>query len=229
MHPYSRALQVYFERYRNLEKAEPMEQYMRNQYPFLGIQAPERTRLLREFLKENGVPSKEELPHIVQDLWKLPEREFQIIALNLLEKQHKIVDETFLPLLEGIITTKSWWDTVDYIAPRLVGLIFARQPYLIGDYIPRWMASGNIWLQRTCILFQLKYKDKMDTDLLFSLIQELSHSKEFFIQKAIGWVLREYAKTSPDTVLQFVSTHSLAPLSKREALKHIQHTIGHTE
>ncbi len=222
MHPYVQALQSHFEAHRNLEKAEPMAKYMKNLFPFLGIQAPDRTKLLREFLKEHGKPKSDDIEIIVRELWSLPEREYHYIALGLLEKSIKKADESIVPLLEYMITTKSWWDTVDYLATRLVGVLFAAHPSLIDTYIPKWMASGNMWLQRISILFQLKYKDKTDPKLLFSLMEQLSRSKEFFIQKAIGWALREYAKTAPEAVLQFVETHTLAPLSKREGLKHLK-------
>jgi 3-methyladenine DNA glycosylase AlkD len=222
MDSFVQSLQAHYTPHRNPEKAESMSRYMKNQFPFLGIQTPERRQLLRTFLAEHGKPAKEDLPAIVRGLWALPEREYPIIALDLLEKNIKHIDESFVPLFEEIITTKSWWDTVDYIAARLVGTVFAASPHLISHYIPKWMESGNMWLQRSAILFQLKYKSNTDTNLLFSIIQELSDSKEFFIQKAIGWALREYAKTDAQAVLQFAEAHSLAPLSKREALKHIK-------
>ncbi|MBO9130665.1 DNA alkylation repair protein [Bacillus sp. 165] len=222
MHLYVQALQAQFEPHRNAEKAAPMEKYMKNHFPFLGISMPERTILLREFLKENGKPDNEELETIVRELWSFPEREYHYIALGLLEKSIKKADESIVPLLEYIITTNSWWDSVDTIATRDVGVLFAAHPHLISKYISKWMASGNMWLQRICLLFQLRYKQNTDTELLFSLIEQLSDSKEFFIQKAIGWALREYAKTNAAAVWQFAETHHLAPLSKREALKHIK-------
>ena len=118
-----------------------------------------------------------------------------------------------------MIITKSWWDTVDRIASRLVGFYFREHKELIEPYTEKWMYYGNMWLQRTALLFQLKYKKETDTDLLFGYIQALAESPEFFIQKAIGWALREYSKTAPKTVKQFVDSTLLAPLSKREALK----------
>lgn len=222
MHPFTESLQKHFEAHRNREKAESMERYMKNHFPFLGIQTPERKQLFREVLQNNEVPKAAELPVILHELWALPEREFQMVALTLLDKYRKQLNETHLPLLEELITTKSWWDSVDMLASHFVGLILAAHPHLIEPYVQKWMASDNMWLQRTCLLFQLKYKEKTDTKLLFSLIEQLSHSKEFFIQKAIGWVLREYAKTNPEAVWEFVQTHHLAPLSKREAIKHIK-------
>lgn len=222
MHPFTISLQKHFEAHRNPEKAEPMQRYMKDHFPFLGIQTPERKQLFREVLAQNEAPKTEELPIILRELWALPEREFQMLALTLLDKYRKHLDETYLPLLEELITTKSWWDSVDMLASHFVGLILAAHPHLIEVDVQKWMASNNMWLQRTCLLFQLKYKEKTDTKLLFSFIEQLSHSKEFFIQKAIGWALREYAKTNPRAVWEFVQTQDLAPLSKREATKHIK-------
>ncbi|PEZ06055.1 DNA alkylation repair protein [Bacillus sp. AFS018417] len=225
MHPFTESLQKHFEAHRNREKAEPMERYMKNHFPFLGIQTPERKQLFREVSQNTEAPKGAELPVILRELWALPEREFQMLALTLLDKYRKHLKETHLPLLEELITTKSWWDSVDMLASHFVGLILAAHPHLIEPYVQKWMASNNMWLQRTCLLFQLKYKEKTDMKLLFSLIEQLSHSKEFFIQKAIGWVLREYAKTNPKAVWEFVQTHHLAPLSKREAIKHIKNVF----
>ncbi|WP_416828566.1 DNA alkylation repair protein [Ectobacillus polymachus] len=226
MHPFVQALQLHYDPYRNTENAEYMKRYMKNQFPFLGVRAPERKELLKSFLSTRPKPLAAELPIIIRSLWGLPEREFTYIALDILEKNKKCLDSSFLPLLEEMIITNSWWDTVDYIASRLIGPIFSAHPDLIESFIHEWMHSENIWLQRTCILFQLKYKEKTNETLLFSIIEKLTDQKEFFIQKAIGWALREYAKTNEASVLQFVKTHSLAPLSKREALKHIVQIDG---
>lgn len=226
MHPFTVSLQKHFESHRNREKAESMERYMKNHFPFLGIQTPERKQLVREVLQNNEAPKAADLPVIVRELWALPEREFQMVALTLLDKYRKHLNETHLPLLEELITTKSWWDSVDMLASHFVGLILAAHPHLIESYVQEWMASNDMWLQRTCLLFQLKYKEKTDTKLLFSSTRQLSHSKEFFIQKAIGWTLREYAKTNPQAVWEFVQTHDLAPLSKREATKHVKNVFA---
>jgi len=109
---------------------------------------------------------------------------------------------------------------VDGLAGWLIGDLFKRHPGLILPTTRDWMDSGNIWLQRSCLLFQLKYKRDTDLDLLFGFIATLSDHKSFWIRKAIGWILREYSKTDPSTVQKFVDAHpGLSGLSKREALK----------
>lgn len=129
-----------------------------------------------------------------------------------------------MPLFEWMITTKSWWDTVDCIAPQCCGPLFAREPQLIQRYSERWVVSDHLWLRRAALLFQLKFKEQTDEALLFRYILLNADSDEFFIQKAIGWALREYAKTAPDTVRRFIQEHPLKPLSKRESLKWLNRT-----
>ncbi len=211
-----------FRKHRNAEQAKPMEKYMKNHFSFLGLKTPDRSALLKEFIAEKGLPEPEKLLAVVNRLWEEDEREFQYNALYLLDKQHKQMDENWLPHLENLITKKSWWDTVDTLAAQLCGRYFTRFPEEREQIVQRWIGSGNIWLQRTALLFQLKYKDKTDEELLYYTIERLQNEKEFFIQKAIGWALREYGKTAPDSVMDFIQSHRLAPLSRREALKHLK-------
>jgi len=199
--------------------AEPMAKYMKNLFPYLGIKTPIRKELFKDFIKEYGLPELSEIKQITLELWDLPEREFQYAAIGLLRRFVKKWDEDFINLFEQLIVNKSWWDSVDGIASWLVGDHFKRFPQQRDEYIKRWMKSNNMWLQRTCILFQLHYKDATDVMLLGGIIMSLNTSKEFFIQKAIGWILREYSKTDAKAVINFVENNELANLSKREALK----------
>lgn len=218
-HEYADNLVTLLENNQNSENQEAMEAYMRNQFPFFGIRTPERNALLREFLKENGKPSIEELPDIVLSLWAMPQRECQYVALGLIDKRLRDLTKEHLPLLEELIVTKSWWDTIDHIGPNHVGKIFQTEED--DTYLEKWIHSDNMWLNRIAILFQLKYKTKTDEDRLFRYILMHNQSKEFFIQKAIGWALREYSKTNPEAVKDFIATEKLAPLSAREGLKHM--------
>jgi len=203
----------------SLENAKPMTKYMKNRFPYLGIKTPKRKELFRDFIKENGLPEVSELKQITLDLWKLPEREFQYLAIGFLRKYTKKWDDDFIDLFEHLIITKSWWDSVDGLASWMVGEHFKRFPEMRDEYINRWMKNGNMWLQRTCLLFQLSYKEDTDVMLMENLILSLNGSKEFFINKAIGWILREYSKTDAQAVINFVGSNKLAPLSEREALK----------
>ena len=123
-----------------------------------------------------------------------------------------------------MIINKPWWDTIDFLAPKILGEYFKLFPEEIDKNIQKWISSNNIWLQRSSILFQLKYKETLNTQLLTKIILPLSNTKEFFINKSIGWILREYSKTNKDWVLDFIEKHKLSNLSIREALKHINKT-----
>ena len=219
MNNYLKPLVKLFRENANPANAEPMAKYMKNRFPYLGIKTPKRRELLKDFIKEYGLPEISELKQIIMDLWELPEREFQYLAIGLLRKFTKKWYEDFIELFEHLIITKSWWDSVDGLASWMVGEHFKRFPDIRDKYIDRWMRSGNMWLQRTCLLFQLSYKEKTDEMLMGSIITALNGSDEFFINKAIGWILREYSKTDAQAVINFVENNELAPLSRREALK----------
>jgi 3-methyladenine DNA glycosylase AlkD len=204
------------------DKALHMKQYMQNHFLFLGIQRPLRRTLMKSFMQKEARPAIQLLPSVLMTLWELPYREFQYAAMDLMEKYNHNLNETHIPLLQTLITTKSWWDTVDLLARKSVGSLLKNHPNLIPVTTDRWIHSENIWLKRTCLLFQLSYKENTDTDLLFYYIKLLTDSNEFFIQKAIGWALREYSKINIKIIQDFINSNSLSPLSIREALKFIK-------
>ena len=211
-----------FEANRNEELAGPMTSYLKNHFPFLGIKSPLRKQFLKEQFTEYALPEPEQLFDEVWKLYNLSEREYQYAAIALIEKMKKhLTTEDFSALLQ-LIETKSWWDSVDSIAPHFVGHIVKLNREYGEKVMLQWSLSDNMWTNRSAILHQLKFKQQTDTELLFQIIKQHSDSKEFFIQKAIGWALREYAKTDPDCVKSFVERHSLKPLSTREALKHFK-------
>lgn len=226
--PYTNDLEKWLRSHANEENAPSMEAYMKNHFPFLGIRNPERVALTKQFTKEHGFPKGEEAVRVAQELWQLPEREFAYTAIIMLLQVRKTVPAEHIEILEHFIVTQSWWDTVDTIADHLIGFHLQRFPELIPAYMEKWLASNHMWLQRTAILFQLKYKKKTDVPLLFHCITTMSDSKEFFIRKAIGWALREYSKTDAEAVQSFVASHDLSPLSVREALKVIHKTQANT-
>ena len=211
-----------FEANRNEEQAGPMAAYMKNHFSFLGIKSPLRKQLLKEQFAEYALPDPDQLFEEVWKLYDRPEREYQYAAFSLLEKMKKHLSTDDFHALLKLIETKSWWDSIDSIAPKFVGDVVKIDREYGEQVMRKWSKSDNMWTNRSAILHQLKFKQEMNTDLLFEVIQEHSSSNEFFIQKAIGWVLREYAKTNPDLVKSFVEDHPLKPLSKREALKHFK-------
>ncbi|HHQ0294378.1 TPA: DNA alkylation repair protein [Listeria innocua] len=212
-------IQTLFRANRSVADARPMEAYMKNQFPFLGIRATERKKLVADFLRENGMP--DDLLRLVVELFAEEELELQYAAIDLLSRYGKKQASEAIEIYEQLVTTKSWWDTVDGLAGTVVSNHFKLYPDLIPIYNEAWINGDNIWLARTAILFQLKYKEETNDELLFANCEKWLGSKEFFIQKAIGWALRQYAKVDSEAVRVFVNSHTLAPLSRREALKHI--------
>jgi 3-methyladenine DNA glycosylase AlkD len=222
MHSYVDSLKTLFEQNANPIQAAPMKKYMRDQFEYLGIKTPQNTALQKQFYKERGIPELAELDEVLRDLWALPQREFQYVGMGLLSKYEKQLPAEFIELVEYLITTKSWWDTVDAIASHTVETHFRRFPNVREKYLKKWRQSKNIWLRRTTILFQLSYKQETDFALLKEIISENLGSDEFFINKAIGWALRQYAYTDPQAVKKFVKSTPLPPLSRREAMKHLK-------
>jgi 3-methyladenine DNA glycosylase AlkD len=214
-------LMLLFEANRNSENSVPMQKYMKNHFPFLGIKTPRRRELMREFYLQTGILKQDFQEDLVAKLWELEEREYQYAALDYMEKSLKKLDKGHLPFCERLITTKSWWDTVDHLAPKSVGTIAANFPEVIPATIDSWSERNHLWLTRAAILFQLKYKEKTDEELLYRYILQNRESKAFFIQKAIGWTLREYSKTNPQSVKKFIESHDLPKLSVREGSKYL--------
>jgi 3-methyladenine DNA glycosylase AlkD len=201
----------------NPEKAAGMSAYMKDQFAFLGIQKPERAALTKDFLKQKR---KEPVDWgFVEACYAKPHREFHYLAVDyVLMMKDKLLPGD-IARIESLITRHSWWDTVDMFHIPL-GVMFIRYPQT-AETLRRWMTSDNLWLRRMSIIFQLHLKDKTDTGFLAEAIERNLNSKEFFINKAIGWALREYSKTDPDWVRSFLASHALAPLSVREAGKYI--------
>lgn len=197
------------------------EAYMRHKFVFFGLQRPVRTLLQKQVFKAHPVRTIDDLTTLVVQLWALQERELHYVAVDLLQQYKKLWNHDTLRLLEHCIVTNSWWDTIDDLAANCVGDLCAKFPELVAT-MDQWIVHENFWLRRTALLFQLRYKTKTDTERLFAYCRATMHEKEFFIRKAIGWVLREYSKTDPHKVSAFVKEQrtTLSPLSMREALKY---------
>ncbi|MEQ8325019.1 MAG: DNA alkylation repair protein [Vicingaceae bacterium] len=209
-----------FEAHGNESNAEAMSKYMKWHFPFFGLNKPKRQELWKMYRNEHGMP-RDWRTTVVQS-WKYDQREMQYIGMEIAYRSKAHFQREDLALFENMIVERSWWDTVDFIASNIIGEYLYRFPDRIPVCSQRWNNSDNLWLIRTSILFQLKYKDFTDFKLLQQMINRHKYSKEFFLQKAIGWALRQYARVSPDEVLAFVTETELMPLSRREALKHLR-------
>ena len=212
-------LEIEFEKHKNAKIALEQKAYMRHQFQFYGLKATVRREIQKPFFIKEYLPQKSEIEHIIKTLWEKPQREYQLFAQELAFKYVKQLELKDINLFEFMVTNKSWWDTVDFIANKLMGEYFKTFPNKKEKYVTKWLKSDNMWLQMSAFLFQLKYKNKIDTVLLSSTINSLLNSKEFFINKAIGWVLREYSRTNPNWVIEFVNNTELSNLSKKEALR----------
>ena len=219
MKNFTEKLETEFKKNANEGIANGQKAYMKNRFEFYGIKTPVRRKIQKPFLAKNNLPSEEDLENVVKVLWNRPQREYQYFAQEFARKYVKRGGKKDIKLYEYMVTHKSWWDTVDFIAVHLIGEYFKRYPENRDVHVKKWIESGNIWLQRSAILFQLNYKENLDTEFLSFVIESLPGSKEFFINKAIGWMLRQYSKTDPEWVKDFVSRAKLGELSRKEALR----------
>lgn len=204
---------------RNDENAFYMAKYMKNRVPFLGLKQPERVALSKEFLKHRR-KDKEINWGFIFKCYDMPEREFHYLAIDYMDKVKELLIPDDMGNIEKLIMAKSWWDTVDYIN-KIVGHIAMKYPEVKDNVIRHWIYSDNIWLKRVSILFQLKYKENTDKEFLKEAIINNSHTDEFFINKAIGWALREYSKTNKEWVKGFIANNKLSNLSVKEGSKYI--------
>lgn len=201
------------------QKAIAMEAYMRNQFKFLGIRAPERKILTRDFFKTIDRATIDW--EFVQQCWEKDEREFQYLAIAYLTKVKQRLTVEDIPRLRQLIVTKSWWDTIDSL-DKLVGYVALHHPTVEATLLD-WSTDDNIWLRRVAIDHQILRKEQTNPVLLEKIICHNFGQNEFFINKAIGWSLRDYSKTNPEWVKTFIARHQdqMAPLSIREASKYI--------
>ena len=203
-------------------QAVDMSAYMRDQFQFFGIKSPLRKELVREIKAMVKPMTSIDYQEFIELLWNDPHRECQYIATDLMGTIKKKLGVDWIDFLEQLIITKSWWDTVDFLAPNLLGNIFSRHVEIGHKYTDRWIESDNIWLQRSALIYQLRCKDKVDFERLTRYILLRKDSKEFFVQKAAGWALRQYSKFEPDKVRFFLDTNNdLAKLTVREGSKYL--------
>ncbi|MFI8181247.1 DNA alkylation repair protein [Actinacidiphila glaucinigra] len=196
--------------------------YMRDAFPFLGIATPARRTLSRAVLTGTPRPDEADCTAVGLRCWELPEREYRYFAVDYLRRHVGRCSSDFLATARHLITTEPWWDTVDLLAAHVVGRLVAADPALVGA-MDEWIEDEDLWLARTALLHQLTYKADTDPRRLFRYCLRQADHRDFFVRKAIGWALREYARTDPGAVRAFLAEAGarLSPLSVREAGKHL--------
>ncbi|MFC0530690.1 DNA alkylation repair protein [Phytohabitans kaempferiae] len=209
-----------YEAARDPGRAAAMAAYMRDQFPFLGLPSPAQRALARQVLAGLPRPAEEDLRAVAEACWALPEREYQYFACDWLRRHARACSAGFVATARLLVVTKPWWDTVDALAAHLVGPLASAHPALLST-MDAWVEDEDMWLVRTAILHQLRYRERTDAARLFRYCTRQAGHRDFFVRKAIGWALREYAKTDPAAVRTYLAEHELAPLSRREASKNL--------
>ena len=211
-----------FEANEDIAYGQKQSDYLKNNFPCYGIPTQARREILKNCSAEHQEDIKDDFRTICWELYQFPHREMHHAAIDIfikeIKKKFQIND---IHLIEKLIVTNSWWDSVDTLAKYAVGGYLTKFPEKKYAIIDQFSNSENMWLNRTAIIFQLGYKQKTDFELLISECEKHKHSNEFFIQKAIGWALREYGSINPNGVLEYVNQANLKPLSKKEAIRKI--------
>ena len=201
-------------------RAEQQRAYMKHQFEYCGLGAPQWMAMAKEIFAAHGMYTGKQLEQFIKLCFDQEYREIQYLSLEMMQRMLLEQNKTWIRVLERCITTHSWWDTVDWLA-KLVGMHFKRFPELQHEYAFKWIASDNMWLQRVAIIHQLLYRENTDEKLMYEMIRQVADSKEFFLRKASGWALRQYAKTNPTSVEKFLAKTNLSNLSVREARKQL--------
>jgi 3-methyladenine DNA glycosylase AlkD len=216
-------LRTAFEPLADASRAVPMQAYMKDVAPFLGIPAPERRRAQRPVFTASGPPPHADAVAVAaRALWDLPEREYQYAASELVERHVRTLPASFLPdHVEHLLVAKSWWDSVDSLVGDAVVPLVTLHPELV-DVMRSWVRRDDRWLVRAAILHQLGRGHATDRAVLFELCAARATDREFFIAKAIGWALRDLSWKDPAAVRAFIDAHpELTALARREGAKRL--------
>ena len=209
-----------FEENRNELLAESMSKYMQDKFRFLGVRGATRTEIYKKYFPD-ARKTKTIDWDFVESCWNKEEREFQYVVVYYLKAMQKFLKREDISRLKYLIVTKSWWDTVDLLAKVVGSLVIRIEGY--DQIMIEWSKDSNIWLKRVAILYQLSLKEKVDKQVLEKILVNNLGDSEFFINKAIGWALRDYSKFNPEWVREFIekNKNGMANLSIREASKYL--------
>lgn len=205
------------------DKAEGMQAYMKTDMPFYGVQKRGRAPILKELLSRYRPETREQYEELVLALWGMSHREEKYLAQGVATAHREFIVPESLSLYKRMIVEGAWWDLVDEVATHMIRPLVIEYPNQIWPVVDTWIGDGNMWLRRSAIICQVGARESTDADRLFRFCQARAHESEFFIRKAIGWALRDYARTDPVAVAGFVRAHrsELSGLSFREATKHL--------
>ncbi len=205
-----------------------MQAYMKTEMAFYGVKSPIQNSIVKEVRGFFPITTQAEYNDVVAETWTLPHREEKYISVKLAIKCSKFVTLDALPVYEKMIREGQWWDFIDPISTNLVGKLLEENRNEMTSILDDWIRDEDLWIRRSAILAHNKHKQNTNQEKLFEHCLECAHEKEFFIQKAIGWAMREYSKTAPGEVSNFLGGQGglLSNLSKREGMKHINRALG---
>ena len=207
----------------NPNDAVLMQRYLKTSMPFYGVKSPIQNEIVNNVTKAFSITNQDEYNSMITKIWKLSRREEKYISIKLARKLKQYITLDALQIYEKMIREGQWWDFIDPIATGLIGPLLMKNRIEMNIILDKWITDDNLWIRRSAILSHLKHKENSDDKKLFQYCLKCAHEKEFFIQKAIGWALREYSKTEPDLVSKFIEENKdiLSNLSKREGMKHL--------
>ena len=207
------------------DRAPQQQTYMKSEMPFLGVAVPQCRRIVASAFRTHPLPDADAWEAAILGMWReaaFREERYAAVELLTLPRCSRWIEPRRVPLIEELVVTGAWWDYVDAIAGRAMGAMLAGHPQPTKTLLRRWARSDNVWKRRTAILAQLRSRQATDRKLLADVIELSIGERQFFLRKGIGWALREFSKTDPDWVIEFIATHGgLSGLSRREALKHV--------
>jgi 3-methyladenine DNA glycosylase AlkD len=223
LHPLTKTVRTLYAESANPEDAIQMQKYMKSEMLFHGVKSPIQKQINQQAIKQFPIKSAEEYELVLRELWDASYREERYTAITYAKKYKKYQVMEMLPLYRMMIESGGWWDYVDAVAAHLIGNLLMKYPTVMKPEMYRWIEDDNLWIRRTAILSQLRFKADVDREMLFTFCQKCLHEETFWIRKAIGWALRDFSKVYPDSVRQFVEKHrdEMSRVSLKEAEKYI--------
>ena len=211
------------QKHANPTNAVQMQAYLKTEMPFYGVKSPTLNSIVKDVKESFQITTQAEYNDVILHLWSLSHREEKYVSVKLAIKCRKFITLDALPVFEKMIREGQWWDFIDPISTNLIGKLLEKYPTEMNSILDKWIEDEDMWIRRSAILSHLKHKENTDQERLFEYCLKCAREKEFFIRKAIGWALREYSKTKPEVISNFIQEHdeTLSNLSKREGMKHI--------